>query len=191
VKRFLILMALAAVAWAGPAGAAGKTVRTLAPQHFYKADGAGNTVDSSFVNLLFVAATNGSDPDTTQAFDIASFRMPGRYAANDSMVVLTAMLHWAAPAVSLPVTPVETTADTNWVTVQHSVDGVVFTTQKIVAIVGASNTPIDSYRITNQVAAMDQARFIRWIVVNHDKSTDAGVTGHSFWLTPQIVIDPQ
>lgn len=185
MKRFLILAALVAVALASvqDAQAQGRNISHLGRIKWVKADGSGNTtVDSTDVHMLFVAATNGSDPDTTATLDMARFTFPPHsgYVYGDSSTVGNVLMlypHWDA----------EATTDTMRFTVQHSLDGTTWSTLKVVQIVGASNQGVDAYRVVNQAAAMDQARFIRAIALNYDKSTDAGTTGHDFWINQAVI----
>lgn len=192
MKRFLILAALVAVAVGGVANvqATQRKVKNYPPITWVKANGSGSTTtDSTFVNILFVAATNGSDPDTTAAFDLRQVAFPLKVTATDSMIVVAANVHWAAPSTSFPGASTELATDSVRVSVQYSADGTTWSTQQVVQMLGASNTQVATYRLTNRVAAMDgPIGFVRWIVQNYDQSLDAGQSGHAFWLMPAVVV---
>lgn len=149
-------------------------VKTL---KWVKADGNGaTTYDSTSVNLLFVSATNGSDYDTTEAFDLAQVALPARPTSADSMCIV---------GLSLTLTHSDggasTSADTVYVQKYYSVDGQSWTVlgADTVAVVGGGNgnTIVDTYRLYNRAAAQNgPIRFLRWLVRNKDQGLDGGST---------------
>jgi hypothetical protein len=176
VKRFLILLALAATVAAGVSHDAdaqvGRRLATSGLVRWVVADGAGGTRSCcDTTSIVYTSDQTADNRDTTEWVDLSQFKLPPKLVANDSTTVIYAYVTWDT----------QSATDTMYVQPQYGTGGVIGSAgtgsitsglvQTIVqATAGQVPIAVASYRLTNQFAAADGARMIRWIVTNIDNS---------------------
>lgn len=157
MKKLLILAALAAVAFAGIADAQSRRIKPGQFLTWVK----GATQDSTSVSVVYTVDQTADHADTTQWFDLTQIKMQPKLVANDSTTVVAAYVRFVGSAAG----------DTMTVGVESSSDGTNPLADLSYLQVGVATKIVDSYRLTNKVAATNNARFIRWIFTNSDQST--------------------